>query len=316
MAITNPVDVGSFTTTFIIPRAVQNHWRANPVLWRAHRKGRRFDGGLQIEAPIFYAGVTAMGSYQDRDALVITNNQMTVNATYQLRELYAHVSVSGRDLARNQGPQAVKSFWKMKINHVKDGIADLMGTQLQSNNAGGKDLDGFGLMISASSTYGGLAVADVSDWIAQIQAAGANTMTIQRLQNVHGKCTFGGSRPTLIQMNQALYDKFSTFGDTVQRIIDTDMASVGIAQLNFRGVPVVVDPHSPGSGDGVTDNDVRFINENFGELWTASGWDFKTEQCARLPNEDVTRMNVWYKGNWICHSRRHQGALTSINPAL
>lgn len=296
--------------------AVQNFWRANPALWRQHRKGRRFDGGTQIEAPIFYNTVVAMGSYQDRDNFDITNNQMTVNAVYQLRELYAHVSVSGRDLAKNQGPQAVKSFWKMKQGHVKDGIADTMGTQLQASNAGGKDLDGFGLTLSTSSTYAGLAVADVSVWVAQVQNASANTMTVLNLQGVLGSCTFGSSRPTLILMNQACYNKFSTFGDTVQRIVDTDMASVGIAQLNFRGVPVVVDPHVPGSGSGSTDNVVEFLNEDYLELWTASGWDFKTEACAKLPNEDVQRMNILYKGNEVCHSRRHQGQLAQINPAL
>jgi hypothetical protein len=141
-------------------------------------------------------------------------------------------------------------------------------------------------------------------------------MTVAKLQTVLGLCTFGASRPTLIASNQAGYDKFSTFGDTVQRIVDTDMASVGIAQLNFRGIPWVVDSHCPGSGGGSTDNVVEFLNEDYMQLWTAKGWDFKTEQMARVSTEAVQRWMVWWKGNWSYHSRRHLGELTSIDTNL
>ena len=310
------VDRNAFTTTFIIPRAVQNFLKSNAAFFRFKRKGERFDGGQQLEAPIFYDRFTAGGSYRDRDPLNILNNQVATSAAFQLQEYYIPISVSDRDLAINAGKAAVLSFVKQKINHGKDCIADILGTDLQASNADGKSLDGFGLMMSASSTYGALAPADAPTWAANITAAGSNTMTLARLQTVLGACTFGASRPTLIISNQAGYDKFSTFGDTVQRIIDTDMASVGIEQLNFRGIPWVVDSHSAGSGNGVTDNVVSFINEDFLEMWTSKAFDFKVEQMARVAGESVQRWMIWWKGNIVCHSRRHQGQLTSIDTAL
>jgi hypothetical protein len=310
------VDRNAFTTTFIIPRAVQNFFKSNPLWFRLKRKGQRFDGGQQIEAPIFYDKFISGGAYEDRDTLTITNNQVVTSAFYQLREYFIPISVSDRDMAINSGKAAVLSFVKQKINHGRDGISDILGIDTQASNAGGKELEGLGLTLSTSSIYGGVAPADAIVWKANILAASANTMTILKLQTVMGQATFGASRPTLILSNQAGYDKFSTFGDQVQRIVDTDMASVGIAQLNFRGVPWVVDSHMAGSGGGSTNNVVTFLNEDYFQLWTSKGWDFKQEQMARIATESVQRWNIWWKGNLACHSRRHQGQLTSIDTNL
>lgn len=310
------VDRNSFTTTFIIPRAVQNFFKSNALWFRLKRKGQRFDGGQQIEAPIFYAKYAAGGSFRDRDSLNINNNQVVTSATYQLQEYYVPISVSDRDLAINAGKAAILSFVKQKINHGKDDIADILGTDTQGSNTDAKSMDGFGLMMSASSTYANLAPADAPTWAANILAASANTVTLAKLQTVLGQCTFGASRPTLIISYQPGYDKFSTFGDTVQRIIDTDMSSVGIEQLNFRGIPWVVDSHSPGTGSGTTDGVASFINEDYLELWTSKAFDFKVEQMARIAGEAVQRWMLWWKGNIVCHSRRHQGQLTSFDPGL
>lgn len=310
------VDRNAFTTTFIIPRAVQNFFKSNALWFRAKKKGQRFDGGQQIEAPIFYDKFVSGGAFEDRDALTVTNNQVVTAATYQLREYFVPISVSDRDMAINSGKAAVMSFVKQKINHGRDQIADILGTDTQASNSGGKELEGLGLAMSTSSTLGAVAPAAAPIWKANILAASSNIMTVLKLQTVLGQCTFGASRPTLIISNQACYDKFSTFGDTVQRIVDTDMASVGIAQLNFRGVPWVVDSHAPGGGGGATNNVVEFINEDYTQLWTAKGWDFKTEQMARTQSAAVQYYMVWWKGNWTYHSRRHLGELTSIDPNL
>lgn len=315
MALT-ATDVDSLTTVFIIPRAVQNYFKANPFWFRLKRKGIRFEGGTEIRAPIFYDKLVAGGSYRDRQPLNTTNNTVITHAKFDLQEYYVHLSVSGRDKALNGGKAAVKNFAKLKMLHAKDQLADILGTDTQGSNGSGIDLDGLGLVMSAASTYGNVAPADVPTWKANILAATANTMSVAKLQTVLGQCTFGGSRPTLIASRQSVYDKFSTFGDTVQRIVDTDMASVGIAQLNFRGIPWVVDNHIPGSDGGATDNVVEFINEDYFELWIHDAYNFITEKLARVAGEDVDRWQILMKGNLIGHSRRHQGELTSIDPAL
>lgn len=315
MALT-ATDVDSLTTTFIIPRSVQGYLNANPLWFRAKKRGIRYQGGTDVRSAIWHAPFVSGGAYQDRDTFSVANNPVSTHATYYLREYQLPISVSSRDMSINSGKAGVIDFVKGKTQHGKDSIADILGTDTQGSNSGGKELDGYGLMMSESSTYGGIAVADYTKWKAAINAAASNTMTILGLQGVLGETTFGGSQATLIVSNQSCYDKFSTFGDTVQRIIDTDMASVGIAQLNFRGVPWVVDSHVPGSGSGSTDNTVEFINENYNELWTDPARNFKVEKMARVAGEDVHRWQIWWAGNWVCRSRRHQGELTSVNPAL
>jgi len=309
-------DVDSLTTVFIIPRAVQNYFKANPFWFRLKRKGIRFEGGTEIRAPIFYDKLVSGGSYRDRQPLNTTNNTVITHAKYELQEYYIHVSVSGRDKALGGGRAAVKNFAKLKMLHAKDQLSDILGVDTQGSNTDSISLDGLGLTMSASSTYAGIAVADVPTWKANILAASANTMTLAKLQTVLGQCTFGGSRPTLIASRQSVYDKFSTFGDTVQRIVDTDMASVGIAQLNFRGIPWVADPHCPGADGGDTTNVAEFINEDYFELWIHENYNFLVEKMARVSGEDVDRWSIWAKGNLVCHSRRHQGELTAIDPNL
>ena len=316
MAITNPVDVFALTTQKIIPRAVNIKYKSNGLWFRLHKKGERWDTGTQIEAPLFDGAVLAIQWYQDRETWTLPNNRMNVNAVYQMREAVAQVSVSGREEAMNKGPSAVLSFINMKLAHVKTGLADTFGTAMQGSNVSGKEFDGGGLLFSAASTYGGIAPADVPDWIAQIRNATSNTMTDLELQIVLGRCAQGETRTTILLSNQASQDKFSTFGTAAQVIVDQEMASIGIRHLNFRGIPWLVDSHVPGSGAGSTDNVVQFWNENYFQLWTTPGWDFKQEQYAKLPNEDVKRIGLLYKGNGVCHGRPYFGQLAQINPAL
>ena len=250
MSIVTPVDVFGMTTVKIIPKAVNIRYKSNGLWWRLHKKGERWDGGTQIEAPLFDGAVLAVQWYEGRETWVLPNSRMNVSAVYQLREAVAQVSVSGRDEAMNTGPQAVLSFIKTKLAHVKTGLSDMFGTAVQGSNASGKEFDGAGIAFSASSTLGSVAPADVPDWIAQIRNATSNTMTDLELQIVLGRCTQGDTRPTLIVSNQSGQDKFSTFGTNAQVIVDQEMASIGIRHLNFRGIPWLVDSHCPGSGAG------------------------------------------------------------------
>lgn len=316
MAITNPIDVSAFTTQKIIERAVNIKYKSNGLWFKLLKKGERWDGGTQIEAPLFDGAVLAVQWYQDRETWVLPNNRMNVNAVYQLREAVGQVSVSGRDDAINRGKPAALNFINMKTAHVKAGLSDMFGTAIQGSNAGGKEFDGGGLLFSATSTYGGLAPADVPDWIAQIRNATANTMTDLELQIVLGRCTQGDTRPDLIVSNQACYDKFSTFGTAAQVIIDQELASIGVRNQSFRGIPWLVDSHTPGSGAGSTDNVVQFWNTGYFQMWTCPGWNFKQVAHPQLPNEDVKRISLLYKGNGVCQGRPYFGQLAQLNPAL
>lgn len=316
MAITNPVDYAALTTQKIIPRAVNIKYKSNGLWFKLTKKGERWDGGTQVEAPIFDGAVLAIQWYQDRETWVLPNNRMNVNAVYQLREAVGQVSVSGREEAINKGASAVLSFINMKLAHVKTALADMFGTAIQGSNASGKEFDGGGLLFSASSTYGGIAPADVPDWIAQIRNATANTMTFLELQIVLGRSTQGDTRPDLIVSNQSGYDKFSTFGSTAQVIVDPDLASIGVRNLSFMGIPWMVDSHCPGSGAGTADNVVQFWNTNFFQMWTSPSFNFKQEPYGKLPNENVRRIGLLYAGNGVCHGRPYFGQLSQINTAL
>lgn len=292
------------------------HYKSNGLFWRMHKKGYRWDTGTQIEAPLADAEVLATTWYQDRETFNLPNNRMLVNAVYQLREAIGQVSVSGREMAINTGRSAVASFAKTKMAHVKTAIGDMLGDALHGSNASGKEFDGFGLHLSAASTVGGIAPADVPDWIAQVSNAAANTFTLLGLQSLVGKCTQGDTRPTLLASNQATYDKFWTFGAAVQVIVDQEMASIGIRHLNFNGIPYIVDSHVPGSGSGSTDNQVDAINENYIELWVHPNYNFTQVKYSELPNEDVTRWGIKVKGNVIGSGRPYLGVYAQINPAL
>ena len=290
---------------------------SNPLLFRFREKGIKYGGGRVFTQPLVYAKTDAVGSFEGAEILSTTINDNVTAAEFNYRQYYAHIGITGRDELLNSGKEGIHNLLEAKRQVAEWTLSDTMGTDLQGSNSTGKKIDGLGSILSTSSTYAGIAVADMADWAAKQRTLGvAGTLTLLEMQKAMGVATVGADKPTVIVTRQSVYDKIWSLVQPDQRFVDKKMADAGFQNIVFNGVPILVDSHVPGSDGGSADNYVEFLNEKYLWLGTHSGADWKVVPIPVQKDQDVKMVRILWAGNLLCSNRRMQGFISTVNPSL
>jgi hypothetical protein len=310
--------LASFTQNFIVPKAVENVFGSNPLLFRLREKGIKYTGGLEYRIPLANAATTSAGSFSGFDLLATAANDQFTSAAVQLRQKYATVTVSGQEELKNSGKEAILDLMEMKRQMAELSIEELLGTGLQGDNTtNGKDIDGLALTLNATSTYEGIAVADMSTWAAKIPTLGtAGTLTKLEIQKLIGQCTIGADKPTVLVTRQSVFDKIWALWEGQQRFEDGAMADAGFQSMRINGIPLIVDSHVTGSDYSSQTNWLEALNERYLFLLTHRDCNFKVVPIPPLKDQDVKMVRILWAGNLACSSRRMQGAIKTIDPGL
>ncbi len=310
--------LASFTQNYIVPKAVENVFGSNPLLYRLREKGIKYTGGLTYRQPLANVATTSSGAFKGFDLLSTAANDQFTSAEFQLRQHYAHVTISGEEELKNSGKEAILDLMEMKRQMAEMTLEDNLGGGLQGDNtATGKDIDGLALVLHATSTYGGIAVADFAKWAAKIPTlAVAGTLTKYEIQKLLGQCTIGSDKPSVLVTRQSVYDKIWSLWEGQQRFEDGAMADAGFQSMRISGTPLVVDSHITGTDGGTQDNWLQALNERYLFLLTHKDCNFKVVPIPPQKDQDVKMVRILWAGNLACSSRRMQGAIKTIDPAL
>ena len=309
--------LASFTQNHIVPKAVDNVFNSNPLLFRLKEKGIKYTGGLTYRQPLGNVATSSAGAFRGFDLLATAANDNFTSAEFELRQHYAHVTVSGAEELKNSGKEAILDLLEMKRQVAEMTLEHNLGTGIQGTNSSGKDLDGLGLALSASTTYGGIAVADMAEWIARVRTlATAGTLTKLELQKAVGAATIGADKPTVMVTRQSVYDKIWALWEGQQRFEDGKMADAGFQSMKVNGIPVVVDSHVSGTDGGNQDNWLELLNERYLFLLTHKDCDFKVVPIPAQKDQDVKMVRILWAGNLACSSRRMQCVIKTIDPNL
>jgi hypothetical protein len=310
--------LASFTQNYIVPKAVENVFSSNPLLYRLREKGIKYTGGLEYRIPLAHAATSSAGAFSGYDLLATAANDQFTSAAIQLRQHYATVTVSGREELLNSGKEAILDLMEMKRQMAEMTIEDNLGTGLQGDNsATGKDIDGLAAILSTSSTYAGIATADMSAWKAKVPSlAVAGTLTKLEIQKLIGQATIGADKPTVLVTRQSVFDKIWALWEGQQRFEDGAMADAGFQSMRINGIPLVVDSHVTGTDGGNQDNWLEALNERYLFLLTHKDCNFKVVPIPPQKDQDVKMVRILWAGNLACSSRRMQAVLKTIDPAL
>jgi hypothetical protein len=310
--------LASFTQNFIVPKAVENVFGSNPLLYRLREKGIKYTGGLEYRMPLANVKTNSSGAYAGFDLLATAANDQFTSAVVQLRQHFAHITISGQEELRNTGKEAILDLMEMKRQMAELTLEDNLGTGLQGDNTtNGKDVDGLKLTLSASSTYEGIAPADMALWAAQIRTLAVNgTLTKLEIQKLIGSCTIGADKPTVLVTRQSVFDKIWSLWEGQQRFEDGAMADGGFQSMRVNGIPLVVDSHVNGTDGGNQTNWLEALNERYLFLLTHSQCNFKVVPIPPQKDQDVKMVRILWAGNLGCSSRRMQGAIQTIDPNL
>lgn len=310
--------LASITQDHIIPQAVDNIFYANPLMFRFREKGIKKTGGKFIDQPLLIAQTSAAGNFSGYQILDTAPNDQLTDGQFAWRQKYANVTISGEEELKNSGKEAILNLFELKRMAAERTLEDLIGTGLQSDNSStGLDIDGLAAVLSATSTYAGIAVADMARWAAKVQSlAVAGTLTKLELQKLIGVTTKGADRPTVLATRQSVFDKVWSLWEGQQRFEDGMMADGGFQSMRVNGIPLVVDSHITGSDGTSQTNWLEAINERYIYMFTHKDYDFKVVPIPPQRDQDVKMVRILWAGNIACSLREAQGVIKTIDPAL
>lgn len=254
----------------LIPKVIDNVLVGNVLLmrWLKSPKGAtawgQIGGGARLYVPIKYQSSSSGGWFSGFDTFVTSQVNTRINATFDPKQLYFSVPISGIQAAVNQGPAKVLDLLATEMDSVSADMADILGTGLYSDGTGtsSKQLDGLDAAVddgNGTATYGGLARATYTTWVSDLDSS-SNAITRAEMAASFDAAQIGSDAPTLgvttpaiwstieglaigtINFNNPMPGLGRTYGTVTNAgVKQGQTGELGFTALFFRGVPVVAD---------------------------------------------------------------------------
>lgn len=294
--------INALTLKGYIPEAVDNIFKSNVTFEELRKNEEPQDGGTVIVQPIINAKGTAE-SYSGFSTLDTSASEEFTAAQYEWRQYHRSISISRLEEIKNSGSSQVLSLVKGKIKNAERSIADKFGDDLYTDG-GTTAVDGLVDVISSTSTYGGIAVADMATWAA-VSTTITGSVALNDISKLIDDLTIGRERPTILLTTFATYRRVRTLAQAQQRYEGQQEAHVGFTGLMFEGIPLIAD-HKVPSGE------VYALNLNYLHLRYASDENWRFEPFVKPTNQNAMTAHIYWAGNITCSQRRMQGKLTGI----
>lgn len=312
-----PTAIGADTLTslsrqYTIPKIVDHTFGRNGVLFRLLAGNKVIiQGGTQIEQPGIFSQPTVGGWYSGYGRLDTTPFDVIRNPVWDWKQASVPITVSMRDLAKANSPEAVANLLVVQTKLAEMRMAELLASGLWSAGTDPLQPDGFQLAIDSTGTYAGLARATYTGWASQEDGATA-TLTLTALNNMFTNLSIGGNHPTLIVSQKAPYNLYWVLNstNTTQYIgptgADEVLASRGFTNQLFNNVPWLIDDHVPDS------TSIFLLNEEHIDMVVNPLGDFIVEDFAKPIDQNAFVSHIHFMGNVIVESCRLQGKFTAI----
>lgn len=298
--------ITAITQKKFIPKMYDNIFDSNPLLqrWQKGEVYEKIDGGTSIMIPLNYAVTSASGWYSGADTLSTTDNDQFSSAEYDWKQLYANISITGMDEAKNKGDSQIINFVKQKVKIAENTMSNSLGDGIYSAGTDAKSIAGLQVIVSASNTVGGISQSTYSWWAAQLDSS-TTTLSISAMASRMSACRIGNDKPSVITTTSTLWDAYHNLLQPQQRFQDSDSAKGGFNSLLFQSCPVLDDSHVP-SGD------MYFLNEKYLHLIVHKDADMKMDPFQKPVNQDVKTAKIYWYGALGSSNNRMHGAMTAL----
>ena len=316
MALTY-TQITAITEKKFIPKLVDNVYKSNPIFARFTRPDKllKVNGGERIVQPIISSkpSTSNKGYFSDLDTLNTDRTDNITAAEYFWKQNQEPIRVSRLEMLKNNGDAAKLKLVMSKTMIAEKNIKENLGYGSFSDGTefSSKIITGFAAMISESSTYGGIAVADLADWVAQVEdnSGTARPVTLALLQRVFGLCTQESDKPSMLTCKQAIFDQIWSLYQPTQRLVSAEMSKLGFDNvLEFNGQPIIVDSHNAAG-------EVLFLNEDYVQLAVHPEENLRSETIERMETSASMLARIFWAGNIVCSNRRFQGKLSDLSYA-
>lgn len=287
-----------------------NIFTSNALLFKIRKGGNYvpYDGGDTILEPVMFQEASGADSYSGFGLLSTTATQVGTNAEFTVRQYAAPIVISGRDLAANQGEVAVINMLKARMMNSEETLKGLLNAHLYNTAVGGTDgdeLDGIGIMVDSTGTYGNINPTTETWWAATENAYA--TDLVNELDTNYFTVSKGSTdKPDLGVTTRAVYELLLHEIDPTLRLSSADMGEVGFESIRFRGMDVVFD-------EDCTSQAFYMLNTKYVKLRHHKDFNFKVTEMQQPVNQDAFISHVLWYGALTCSARLRNAKLTGIS---
>ena len=243
-------ELNSTTQDYWEPGAQDVWYKGNVLIGTMLKGAKKWDGGLKIRQVLDYG--QPMGSDFNATSTFNTNKVETMTAArFDYAMYYEPVVYDIDDMVQNQGKAQEIDIVFTKLDKAQKHIRYNLAYDLyHSTGSGtsGRKLLGLLAMMSQSSTYGGIAVADLAEWIAGYVNSTAAPITFGVVDNVLTNCLVGddaGDEPDLLVTTRSLFSALRSQTMPHLRLEHGDLADMGFKNIDYIGIPIVRDYMCP-----------------------------------------------------------------------
>lgn len=289
----------------------------NALLERLKKKGkiRPISGGSKILEELEYGEGDAVW-YAGYDTINYSPKQLFTAAEYQLKLCAVPVAVSGEDMLKNSGTQAVMDLFEKRIENAVRTMSNQMGKAVYSDGTGssGKEIGGLQLLVADSPTTGTVGgidrAATGNEFWRNKSAQKALTADniVSEMNKMYLSLTRGTEKPDLIVTDDSLYALYESTLLPLQRFSDPKISDNGFASLKFKGADIVFD----GAQSHCPANHMYFLNTDYLYLRPHKDRDMKVIEGDRLAvNQDALYKIIGWAGNMTMSNASLQGVLVN-----
>lgn len=244
----------------------------NGLLRALTKKGPKLvRGGRTISQEIEFAENGTVLRYSGYDTLNISPSEVFTTADFNLAQAAVAVSISGLEQLQNSGKEAVIDLLEARIKNAEKSLMNTIASDCYSDGTadGGKQIGGLQLLVAdtPTNTVGGISGSTYTFW-RNISAdsttdysAAATAANIQSQMNrTFMQVVRGNDKPKLITADNNYYRLYWESLQAIQRISSPKAADAGYGELEYMGVPVILDG---GLGGGCPTNHMYFLNTDY-----------------------------------------------------
>lgn len=315
-------DITTLTRDYIRPLLADQITARIPTLFAMNEMERKVHvpGGDLLRFPVFKelgpaAGYTGLGT------LTTTEADNFTNALYEWKQGHAPVTVSGRDIRKNAGPEAVKPLLKASVEAAISSLAEWAGGQTEgiwsSNNESTlTSLTGLQALVSSTPTTGTVGYIDRSTatwWRNQTDSVTTNFSTdgLLSMQNLWSLCSYGTDHPDLVISTRATWVNYvramnATLNYNLPQapaVAKNAIADLMPNVVSFWGAPMFPD-------DGAPANSLFMLNSKYIQFSVHPDADFELREFVIPLNQDGIFSQILFQGELCFLGMRYHGRLT------
>lgn len=293
------------TQEFWEPGAQDIYYKGNILFNKLLKAAKPWDGGTYIRQVLDY-GQPLGGDFNSSSTFNTNKVETMTAARWTPGYYYEPVTYDIDDVVQNAGVAQEIDIVNTKLTkaakHIRSRLADDLYSTTSYGDSGRK-LAGLLWMCSTSSTYGGIAVADLSEWIAGQVDTTAEPISFDIIDALLTACMVGddvGDEPNLLVTTRTLFSAIRSLTLPHLRLEHGSLADMGFKNIDYLGNPIVRDYKCPTGY-------LFGLNTNYMGFRVHKDFNFKRTPWMRPTNQYLFTCQIIAVLQMICKRRDAHG---------